>query len=156
MAANVVGGVKTQFHPNPNFATFTSQRLRQDLLLMDLDFINRDRAGNLMLLEIKARQADIKPHQKSTLSIINLALNRLHGTRIELPVNNRIIPTILKYHGCHLLQWEKDEGDVSGKIWLDYQEIEEADLIRILNFELLITRWKQSRKAEAVTDGNYS
>ena len=141
MAANVVGGVKTKFHPSKDFATFTSQNLRPDLLLMDIDLVVRDRTGNMMLLEIKARGKIINPQQRATLSILHAALSLLNNKVVKLFLSKCMyVENTLKYWGCHLLQFEKGEADFSGKVWLDGKEVTKEDVIAFLNFQSDITK----------------
>jgi len=136
-----VGGVKTKYHPSAKFANWTSKNLRQDLLLMDIDLCLRDRQGNFMLLEIKARSSNVSIQQRGTLSLLNAALNLINGKVVRLFLRKCLyVPTVVRWHGVHLLQFEKDEGDFSGKVWIDGKEVTEEEVIAFLNFESNLTR----------------
>ena len=129
---------KTKYLPPSSLMDWTTENLRgaESLLLTDCDLIVRSRPTQrsnktcLMLLEIKAKGANIKQHQRFSFSLLNIALNKINNTTVTVEG----FTTTIEYFGFHLLQFSNTDPSNSEEIRWDNQIISESTLIDNLNF----------------------
>lgn len=89
-------------------------------LVSDLDFVFLDwQKKKLMLLEVKTRNADLKPWQQNLFA----HLTRWIGNGID---------SGWKFLGFHVLKFENTFFD-DGKVWFDGKETDECNLIEDIN-----------------------
>ena len=91
----------------------------------DLDFIFKNyKTKQIMCVEVKTRNANLKRHQKETFSEMNKALKIGYAN------------TDWTYHGFHFLVFERTCFD-DGKCFLNNKLITEKDAIDFLSFKTL-------------------
>ena len=118
--------------------TWTAEHLPdcESYFISDIDMLIRDRAGNLLLAEIKRRGAEMNHHQRTTYEL----LDELIKAGIQANPKGIIIPSMryplkLKYKGIHLLQFENTTFE-DGQIYWDKKQITPDQLKLILRFEI--------------------
>ena len=128
---------QSKYLPADSLMDWTIENLRpaSDLLLSDCDLVVRTKpsAGNktcIQLIEIKAKNANIKPHQRFTFSILHAAMNQINNTTVTV----QGIDMQIEYFGFHLLQFSNTDPSNSEEIKWDNQIISESQLIDNLNF----------------------
>lgn len=128
-------GRRTDHAPDPYLYDFFYQNLPDGFqyFVTDLDLVIRNRAGDLMLVEVKRKNADPPIHQRVTLAIldklIRAGLKQFPGGRI--PVDGWTVN--VSYHGCHLLQFENTTAE-DGRVYWDREEVNFSQLIDRLSF----------------------
>jgi len=88
----------------------------------DLDFILWNwKTKKVMLLEVKTRNADLRPGQRHIWSLLH--------KWIKDGISNE-----WAYYGFHLIKFENDNFD-NGRVWFDKTEISEEKLIELLSLK---------------------
>lgn len=130
---------KTSYSSDPGFFDWTSTNLPDpgSYWITDVDAVIRDRQGRVLLLEIKRQRANVKTHQAVTLAALDYALRQANGKTFTATVNGRTISQTIDYQGCYVLQFEKT-GFEDGAVYLNGQEVTEAEVRRVLSFEDLV------------------
>ena len=131
-------GPRTEHAPDPYLMGWTAEHLPdcESYFISDIDMLIRDRAGNLLLAEIKRRGAEMNHHQRTTYEL----LDKLIKAGIKANPKGIIIPSMryplkINYKGVHLLQFENTTFE-NGPIFWDKKPISPEQLKLILRFEI--------------------
>jgi len=106
----------------------------QSYFVTDIDFVIRDRAGRLLLLEVKRRKSKVKPHQNVTFQILHQALKQISGKEIRVRINDRRTWLTVFYRGFAFLQFENTSFE-DGAAYLNGQQMTEKEIIDFLAFD---------------------
>jgi len=98
----------------------------------DVDFVIRDRAGRLLLLEVKRRKSEVKPHQNVTFQILHHALKQISGKEIPVRIDGRKTTLTVFYRGFAFLQFENTSFE-DGAAYLNGQQMTERQIIDFLS-----------------------
>jgi hypothetical protein len=130
--------VKTRHAADPYLIHWTGENLpdKKAFFVSDLDLIIRDARNDkehIMLIEVKRYMGKVAICQQSTFDILHKLINAgLHQLRYQVNCKNEV-PHNIKYHGFHLLQFEKSSFE-DGKVYFDGKEVSEQQLINVLSF----------------------
>lgn len=116
---------KTDFVGDPYIFDFIGARCPDpsQFFASDVDLVLRTRDGGLMLVEVKRKGAQIKPHQAVTYRLLDEALRRLHGERLTICLKDGNTVTItVDYKGVHLLVFENTTFE-NGPVYFDGQPV---------------------------------
>jgi hypothetical protein len=108
----------------------------RDLWISDLDAVIRDRADNLLLIEIKRRDAEIKPYQLRNMRIIDALIKagiKATGGVVEIEIDGRREKHKVTFHGAKLLQLSKDSF-FNSAFKIDGDQVSPEELAQILSF----------------------
>lgn len=130
-------GPKTDHAPDPYLMSWTAENLPEAFtyFLTDLDLIVRDRKGNLMLVEIKRRAAEMDTHQQATYELFDALIKLgIEASPQGVKVASLRFPIRPTYQGFHLLQFENTTFE-NGAIYWDNQPVTPEQLKQILSFQ---------------------
>ena len=108
-----------------------------DYWITDVDGVIRDRAGNLQLLEIKRKDAQIKPHQARTIAILDALIKagiKATGGVVEIEIGGKCEKHRVNYHGARFLQLSR-VSFFDSEFKLNGKPITAQELTQILSFE---------------------
>ncbi|MEM6320641.1 MAG: hypothetical protein AAF960_23430 [Bacteroidota bacterium] len=131
--------VKTKYAADPYMILWTAEHLpnKKSFFISDLDLIIRDARNDkehIMLIEIKRYMGKVAVCQQSTFDVLHKLINAgLHALKNQVRCKNGISHKI-KYHGFHLLQFERSSFE-DGKVYFDGKEVSEQQLINVLSFK---------------------
>lgn len=128
---------KTDHAADPYLFEWTATNLptANNYFITDIDMIIRSRSGQIMIVEIKRRNATVNGHQRTTYEILDQCLQAgidAHKAGFVLP--SMQYPVKLQYLGFHVLQFENTTFE-DGPIYWDGQQISVDQVKQILSFE---------------------
>ena len=126
-----------QHAPDPYLQTWTRENLPEpeNYYITDADMIIRNRNGNLMLIEVKRRNAEMRSAQRATYQILDaLIRSGADVNKAGLKIDCMRFPVKIKYKGFHLLQFENTTFK-DGRVFWDHCEVSEQQLTEILSFK---------------------
>ena len=146
---------KTEFVQDKYMMDWCGRNLpsAKNFYVTDLDMICTDRSGNIMLIEIKRRMASVRPHQRVTFSILDQALRAFSGQKAKISLPDRQIKfdVEIKYHGVHLIQFEKTTFD-DGLVFFDDKRVTEKQLAQLLSFKKTLADFDEKKQILAKFD----
>lgn len=108
----------------------------RDLWISDLDAVIRDRSDNLLLIEIKRRNSEIKPYQLRNMRILDALIRagiKATGGVVEIEIGGKREKHRVNFHGARLLQLSK-ESFFNSAFKIDGDQVSPEELAQILSF----------------------
>jgi len=108
-----------------------------DYWITDVDGVIRDRAGNLQLLEIKRKNAELKAHQARTIAILDALIRagiEALGGVAEIEINGRKERHKINYHGAKVLQLS-GVSFFDSEFKIDGRKVTPEELSELLKFD---------------------
>jgi len=134
---------KTNFSHDPTFFDWCGKSLTsaaEGMYIGDIDICQRlsrqkDGFEHIQFIEIKRRMAEPKNHQRVLMQMLHGIFRMADGESFPIKLGKSNFSIKVKFHGVHLLQFEKENFTDGGRLYWDRQEVSQEQLISKMNFE---------------------